>query len=73
MIPHLEDHQLLLRDGLSWTEFRLDFGGRLFITGYEGDVAGEWDPTHCTSHALADIKQIHELTGAVIAALEETR
>lgn len=67
-IPNREDYQLTVADGLSSTQFRLDFSGRLFITGFDGG-----EPMHCTSHALADIKQIHDLTGAIIAQLEERR
>lgn len=69
-IPRREDLHLLLSDGWAWTEFRLD-DRRLVVTGYERDQdSNGLHPMHCTTHALADIKQIHELTGAVIDALE---
>lgn len=69
-ISDADDYRLLLRDGPFSTEYHLDWTGRLFVTGYEADSNDEWQATGCTSHALADIKRIHDLTGAVIARLE---
>lgn len=65
-----DDYHLLLRDGPFSTEYRLDWSGRLFVTGYEAGSDDDWQATGCTSHGLDDIKRIHELTGAVIARLE---
>ncbi|MBF6213718.1 hypothetical protein IU487_22130 [Nocardia puris] len=65
MIRNLDDLRLTLRDGLSSTQFHLDFNRRLYLTGYDGA-----DPMHCTTHGLEQIRQIHDLTGAIIAALE---
>lgn len=69
-IGDAEDYQLLLRDGNAWTHIGLDWNGRLYLTGYEGETSDDWQATGCTSHGLADIKRIHEMTGAVIARLE---
>lgn len=73
LIPNAAEYRLVLRDGAAWTEFSLDYNGRLYINGWEGDTPTEWEIAHCTSHGIDDIKQIHDMTGAVIAALEENR
>jgi hypothetical protein len=69
-IGNADDYKLWLTDGPFSTEYRLDWNGRLFVTGYEEDDGAQWQATGCTSHGLADIKRIHELTGAIIARLE---
>ena len=70
MITDADDFTLELRDGPFWAVYRLDWSGRMFVTTYEGDTAGEREPTGCTSHAHNDIQAIHELTGAILARLE---
>lgn len=69
-IHDAEDFALLQRDSTSWTRRHLDWNGRLYITGYDGDSPDDWTPTHCTSHSLADIREAHEFLGAVIERLE---
>lgn len=64
------EYVLTQHDGNSATRWHLDWNGRLYVTGYDGDSPRDWTATHCTSHALADIRAQHEFLGAVIARLE---
>ncbi|MGW4720879.1 hypothetical protein [Nocardia sp. NPDC004260] len=69
-IPGVEDFYLVQPDGVACTEYRLDFSGRLFVTGYDSQQPSR-DITHCTSHGIDHIREIHDLTGAILAHLEE--
>lgn len=65
-----EDWRLLQRDGNSWTEYRLEWTGRLFITGYDGETPDDWTVTHCTSHTLPDISEAADFLSRLTAHMK---
>jgi hypothetical protein len=53
LITDAADYAAVFGDGMSWTALELDPGGRIRVTGYDGDAPGDWTPTHCTTHSPA--------------------